>query len=72
MVEFRQKQFGIVSSVKNGAAIGATIGTLATTLPALKKIPIFKKKNEQPNSQVSRISQSSRKKTIVGKQNFQL
>ena len=37
MVEFRQKQFGMVSSVKNGAVIGATVGTLATKLPFFKK-----------------------------------
>ena len=33
MIKFRQKQFGMVSSVKNGAVIGATVGTLATKLP---------------------------------------
>ena len=62
MVEFRQKQFGIVSSVRNGAAIGATIGTLATTLPALKKIPIFKKKNDAWKTELSIIGGG----TIIG------
>lgn len=62
MVKFRQKQFGIVSSIKNGAALGATIGTLATTLPALKNIPIFKKKEDKWKTELSIIGGG----TIIG------
>ena len=56
MIKFRQKQFGIVSSVRNGAAIGATIGTLAT------KLPIFKKKDDNWKTELSIIGGG----TIIG------
>jgi hypothetical protein len=62
MVEFRQKQFGIVSSVKNGAAIGATVGTLATKLPIIKNLPIFKKKDDSWKTELSIIGGG----TIIG------
>ena len=62
MIQFRQKQFGIVSNIRNGAAIGTTIGTLATSLPALKKIPIFKKKNDAWKTELSIIGGG----TIIG------
>ena len=62
MVEFRQKQFGIVSSVKNGAAIGATVGTLATKLPIIKNLPIFKKKDDNWKTELSIIGGG----TIIG------
>jgi hypothetical protein len=62
MVEFRQKQFGIVSSVKNGAAIGATVGTLATKLPIIKNLPIFKKKEDNWKTELSIIGGG----TIIG------
>ena len=58
MIEFRQKQFGIVSSVRNGAAIGATIGTLATKLP----LPVFKKKTDNWKTELSIIGGG----TIIG------
>jgi hypothetical protein len=56
MIKFRQKQFGMVSSVRNGAAIGATIGTLAT------KLPIFKKKDDNWKTELSIIGGG----TIIG------
>ena len=56
MIKFRQKQFGMVSSVRNGAAIGATIGTLAT------KIPVFKKKTDDWKTELSIIGGG----TIIG------
>ena len=62
MVEFRQKQFGIVSSVRNGAAIGATVGTLATKLPIIKNLPIFKKKDDNWKTELSIIGGG----TIIG------
>lgn len=62
MIEFRQKQFGIVSSVRNGAAIGATVGTLATKLPIIKNLPIFKKKDDNWKTELSIIGGG----TIIG------
>ena len=62
MIEFRQKQFGIVSSVRNGAAIGATVGTLATKLPIIKNLPIFKKKDDSWKTELSIIGGG----TIIG------
>ena len=62
MIEFRQKQFGIVSSVRNGAAIGATVGTLATKLPIIKNLPIFKKKEDNWKTELSIIGGG----TIIG------
>ena len=62
MVKFRQKQFGIVSSVRNGAAIGATVGTLATKLPIIKNLPIFKKKDDNWKTELSIIGGG----TIIG------
>ena len=62
MIEFRQKQFGIVSSVKNRAAIGATVGTLATKLPIIKNLPIFKKKDDNWKTELSIIGGG----TIIG------
>ena len=56
MIKFRQKQFGMISSVKNGAAIGATIGTLAT------KLPMFKKKDDNWKTELSIIGGG----TIIG------
>ena len=56
MIQFRQKQFGIVSNIRNGAAIGATIGTLAT------KLPIFKKKTDDWKTELSIIGGG----TIIG------
>jgi len=44
MIKFRQKQFGIASDIKNGATIGATVGTLASQLPHFRKI--FRKKGD--------------------------
>ena len=58
MIKFRQKQFGIVSNVRNGAAIGATIGTLATKIP----IPVFKKKTDNWKTELSIIGGG----TIIG------
>ena len=62
MIKFRQKQFGIVSSVRNGAAIGATVGTLATKLPIIKNLPIFKKKDDNWKTELSIIGGG----TIIG------
>ena len=63
MIEFRQKQFGIVSSVRNGAAIGATVGTLATKLPIIKKISqSLRKKNDNWKTELSIIGGG----TIIG------
>ena len=62
MVKFRQKQFGIISSVRNGAAIGATVGTLATKLPIIKNLPIFKKKEDGWRTELSIIGGG----TIIG------
>ena len=56
MIKFRQKQFGMVSSVKNGAVIGATVGTLAT------KLPFFKKKEDGWRTELSIIGGG----TIIG------
>ena len=56
MIKFRQKQFGVISSVRNGAAIGATIGTLAT------KLPMFKKKDDNWKTELSIIGGG----TIIG------
>ena len=56
MIKFRQKQFGILSDIRNGAAIGATVGTVVT------RIPGFKKKDNQWRSDLSIIGGG----TIIG------
>lgn len=55
MIKFRQKQFGIISSVQNGAAIGGAIGSLAT-------LPIFRKKDIGWNTKLAIIGGG----TIIG------